>query len=244
MMQNYLTRIRMPGLWFLVFVLLAPAQPALAQSTTLRSGDRVFGELLVSYDVDPIYARVTVSLSLSENIIGKAVITPEASAYRFDFRNGDTSARGVLTGEFKISPGISALNGDFETLLGTASTPFKGGVVTWTAADNLIYVERTFDLSPEISVRTQISGSAKSNARVIVMAGSMIMGEVNMLQPSPLAVLNGDLVLGNAKVFKGTSFTLTIPTTRQQGQVVMNGSFQSGSNPETAISSIIATWSL
>lgn len=234
--------------WLLLLFLILPlgAGSAFAQSTTPgERADRAFGPLSISYVVDAVYARVTVSLSLAAEPVGEAVLTPDKPTYRFDLSAEGDQAQGTLTAAFEAAPGISALNGDFQTgTSGSASVPFKGAVVTWTAGDDLIYVEQTFDLSPEISARTQVRGSARSVARVILLAGSLIMGEVNMIQASPKAVIGHDLILGDAKIYSGAAFTLTIPTALQRGQVFMEGAFQSGSIPQTTISSAIANWSL
>ncbi len=102
----------------------------------------------------------------------------------------------------------------------------------------------TFPLSPSVSVVTNVFGDARNNASVTIMSGSMPVWVGSMNQVSPIATVPTELKLGSLNIKAGTTFTLTIPTTMQNGNVLMQGEIQSPPNTWQPIIAIIAMWPL
>ena len=102
--------------------------------------------------------------------------------------------------------------------------------------------EQDYDLTPELQTRTHVVGDAKNGAQVDVYDGTVLVASVSMTQASPVAVIPHEVVLGSARIASGATFTLTIPTPLQLGQVVLQASFQSQGGPLTPFASAIATW--
>lgn len=208
-----------------------------------EAAEHALGPLTVAYTVDGVRARIKVDLRLANQPVGQTVLTPEAPHYRFNVAAGADRASGTLSATFAAPPDLSSLDSVFETATATAAWTFRGAVATWVAGTDLIYIERTYDLSPEVQAHTTVRGAAKAQVRVELYAGSAVLYVVNMIQASPVAVIADELVLGDVRIAAGAKFTLTIPTPQQKGQVLMQGKFSSRSIPETSIAAAIAVWS-
>lgn len=102
----------------------------------------------------------------------------------------------------------------------------------------------TFPLSPSVTVVTTVFGAARNQASVAIMSGTMTVWVGSMIQASPVAEVKQELRLGTLNIKAGTTFTLTIPTTMQNGNVFMQGELQSPPNPWQPFSAIIAMWPL
>ncbi|MBS1912332.1 MAG: hypothetical protein JST22_10130 [Bacteroidetes bacterium] len=102
----------------------------------------------------------------------------------------------------------------------------------------------TFPLSPSVTVVTTVFGSARNQASVAINSGSMTVWVGSMNQVATVATVNMDLFLGSLNIKKGATFTLTIPTSSQVGNVVMQAELQSPPNPWFPFSGIVAMWPL
>ncbi|HVZ37954.1 MAG TPA: hypothetical protein VHI13_01660 [Candidatus Kapabacteria bacterium] len=102
----------------------------------------------------------------------------------------------------------------------------------------------TFPLSPSVTVVTTVFGSARNQASVAIMSGSMTVWVGSMNQVATVATVNMDLYLGSLNIKKGATFTLTIPTSSQVGNVLMQAELQSPPNPWFPFSGVIAMWPL
>lgn len=234
---------RTPGRLALLAALGA-AVPAAAQTVAPGgSALRNVGPLFVTATVDTAGPRVRVTLALAGHRVGQALLAPESPEYRFDVRTGDASASGTLSLRRAPAPGLSSVQGDV-AVRGGGGPPaaFQGSLATWAWPETLPRIERRTWLSPEISVRTVVRGEAGTAATITLYTGQEVMGELAVTQASPVAVVPDDLVLGDARVSAGTTFTLTIPTPLQQGQVFMRGQYRTRNTPDTAIAAAVAVW--
>ena len=102
----------------------------------------------------------------------------------------------------------------------------------------------TFYLTPQVSIVTTVTGDARNIANVQIMSGSIVAYSASMNQAAPQAVVGYDIVLGDTTIAKGSTFTLTIPTQQQLGNVVFSGKVSSGQNPPTPFTAIVASWPL
>jgi hypothetical protein len=102
----------------------------------------------------------------------------------------------------------------------------------------------TYWLSPSVSVVTNVFGDARNQAGVTIYNGSMAVWMGSMIQTSPTAVVAQTLILGSMNIKAGTTFTLTIPTPNQLGNVMMQAELQTPPNPWQPFSAIIASWTL
>lgn len=115
-------------------------------------------------------------------------------------------------------------------------------LTTSSVADNPL--QFTFPLSPSVSVVTNVFGPLRNQASVSVMSGGITVWTGSMIQQSPVAEIPYELRLGSLNIKAGTTFTLTIPTTLQNGNVLMQGETQSPPNPWQPILAQIAIWPL
>lgn len=217
-----------------------------ARGQTVSPGQvvgREIGPLTIDCAVDGTHAAVVVTLALDGKLVGQRALTPDNRDFRFDVAAGASSASGTLSLDLETAPQLSSVEADIATRRDRGPpVPFRGAVATWLAPDDLVYVERTFDLTPDLSARTIVRGSSKANVSVTLFAGSTLIYSVSMTQAAPVAVITDELVLGDVRIAPGMKFMTTIPTPRQLGQVVAEGQFESRNIPKTSISAAIATW--
>jgi hypothetical protein len=115
-------------------------------------------------------------------------------------------------------------------------------LTTASVADNPL--QFTFPLSPSVSVVTNVFGTARNMASVAILSGTITVWTGTMIQTAPVATIPYELRLGSMNIKAGTTFTLTIPTTMQNGNVFMQGELQSPPNPWQPIAAIVAMWPL
>lgn len=228
----------------LLALLLGGATSAVAQTVEPGgSAERSLGPLSLTTAVEAEAPRVRVTLALRGRMVGEAVLTPEAPVHRFDLRSDGVSAAGTLSLARVPAPGLSSVRGDLAVHAGRRPrAAFRGSVATWRWPEHLPWTDQRLWLGPELSVRTVARDAAGSEASVTLYAGAMVLDELVMTQASPVAVVADDLVLGDARVAAGTSFTLTPATPRQRGQVLMRGRYQTRTTPETPVAAAVATW--
>jgi hypothetical protein len=227
----------------LAMLLLLAAATRAQTAAPGKSVQRELGPLTISCAVDDRLARVLVTLSVEGQLVGQAALTHDSGTHRFNVKAKGSSARGELRLRMAPSPQLSTVEALILTRKGAARLPtFRGPLATWLAPDDLIYVERSFDLSPDLRAQTTVRGSAKSNVTVDLYAGSTLIYSVSMNQASPAAQIPEEVILGDVRLAAGAKFFLTIPTLQQTGQVLMQGEFQSRNIPPTKISADIATW--
>lgn len=217
-----------------------------------EGAERAFGPLRVRVDVDRSRQRTRVTLTLAGELVGQTVLSPKRARYRFSVVNGTANAKGSLNATFADAADLSMLEGSF--VVGSPSGPlhFTGTLETWLAAHPAAGAanafndvsEQDYNLTPELRTRTRIIGDAKNGAQVDIYVGTVLVASVVMTQASPVAVITHEVILGSARLASGASFTLTIPTPLQQGQVVLQASFQSQGGQLTPFAGAIATWAL
>ncbi|HEX8127532.1 MAG TPA: hypothetical protein VF527_00295 [Pyrinomonadaceae bacterium] len=237
-------RSKVGGGFALILALLSLAGAAGAQTVAPgKSVGRDVGALAITCAVDDKLARVLVTLKLEGQLVGQSALTHDSRKYRFNVKANGNTARGELRLQLNAVPQLSSVEAVILTRKGTSPlVPFRGSLATWLAPDELIYVERSFFLSPVLRAQTTVRGLSKSNVTVDLYAGSMLLYSVSMNQVSPVAQIPDELVLGDVRLAAGAKFILTIPTEQQVGQVLMQAQFQSRNTPPTNISADIALW--
>lgn len=102
-----------------------------------------------------------------------------------------------------------------------------------------------FPLSGSVTVTTDVFGDQRNNAVVSIKNGSLTVWAATLTQVSPVGTIQSELILGSINIKAGTTFTLTIPTSMQNGNVMMNGSIQSPPSPDwVQINAQVASWPL
>lgn len=230
----------------LALLLLLLAAGAAVRAQTVAPGKSVrreLGALAINCALDERLARVVVTVMLEGQMVGQSALTHDARKYRFNVKANGTSARGELRLQMSAPPQLSAVEAVILMRKGASPlAPFRGSLATWLAPEDLVYVERTFFLSSELKAQTTVRGPTKSNVTVDLYAGSTLLYSVTMTQASPVAQIPQELILGDVRLAAGAKFFLTIPTELQQGQLLMQGQFQSRNIPPTSISANIAMW--
>lgn len=98
-------------------------------------------------------------------------------------------------------------------------------------------------LTPQVTIRTSVTGDARNIATVTIISGTVTVWAASMTQASPRAV-TPKLVMGDTTIEEGSSFTLTVPSTIQSGNVFFSGTIASGPNPPVPFQAIVAQWPL
>ena len=100
-----------------------------------------------------------------------------------------------------------------------------------------------FALSSEVTIETNVSGDARNIATEGIKQGTMTLWTTTLTQGTPTATTPYDIICGQMTINKGATFTLTIPTSDQLGNVVFSGTIvePTGTQPHTYM---VATWPL
>src|SRR4051812_15546914 len=101
----------------------------------------------------------------------------------------------------------------------------------------------TYALGPQASVKTTVSGANLDIALVQIFNVNTQVFSVTVMSPSNAATLPA-IGLGAFSIVKGSTLNLQVASSVQQGQVVLNGTIQSGTNDPQPIAAAVATWNL
>ncbi len=113
---------------------------------------------------------------------------------------------------------------------------------TATAAAPLVL---TFILSSQVSIVTTVTGDARQYANVAIQNGSITAWSASLTQLNNSQQLPYDIVAGQMTIKKGATFTLTVPTSSQQGFVFSQMTIVTPENPDGQQYGIqVASWPL
>jgi hypothetical protein len=226
----------------LLLIVYAPSSNAQKDSIG-HTGSRKFGDLLITYAISSEYAKVDVVFQLQNEFVGEALLDWKNNSSGFDVALDSVKAKGSVSVDFAGSNKLSSLSA-VVNILGTHKSPvyFKGELATWPSADNLIYIEETTYISPELRVVTSIVGENLAKVNIRLYAINELLYTLSLMQSTPVAKINDRLVIGTTEISEGATFTLTVPSLFQKGQVTMQCEIKSSNIPLTKFSSSIATW--
>jgi len=225
----------------LVFALISGAL-ARAQDW---SGQRDISGLTIDYAVSGAVAQVGVKLTLNGQFVDDAVLTYASPTHNFSVTANGMSASGGISLAVVQSPNPSSLVGDFSVIDATGkSVPFKGDIVTWSAADNLELFRLNYNLTANLRARTIVLNGAREGAKVDYLTGETLLYSSLLLPSASISVTPFDLVIGDLKLNKGAQLTLTPPSSLSNGMVVLDCTFSSEAIPPTRFTGAIASWPL
>lgn len=98
-------------------------------------------------------------------------------------------------------------------------------------------------VTPQVTIRTSVTGDARNIATVNILNATVSVWAASMTQAAPKAT-TPKLVMGDFTIEEGAQFTLTVPSTLQDGNMFFNGKVQSGPNDPTDLQVIVAHWPL
>ncbi|HEX8127534.1 MAG TPA: hypothetical protein VF527_00305 [Pyrinomonadaceae bacterium] len=99
-------------------------------------------------------------------------------------------------------------------------------------------------LTSTVSVVTYVFGEARNEAFAAIKYGSVMIWSGTMIQAAPTIVINTELIYGSLRISRGATFTLTIPTPIQLGNVFLQIEFLSPPNPAQQFSAQVSSWPL
>lgn len=103
----------------------------------------------------------------------------------------------------------------------------------------------TFPISGAVSIVTTVTGDARQNASVQIVNGAFSLWSTQLTQFTPTATLPYDVIAGEMTFKQGGSFTLTIPTVNQNGNVVTQCIIVTPTNPKgQPFAAMVASWTL
>jgi hypothetical protein len=99
-------------------------------------------------------------------------------------------------------------------------------------------------LTSEVTIQTTVIGDARNIASVAIIDGSVTVWSTTLTQASPNAETPYALQLGSIKIDAGAGLHLTIPTSIQNGNVVLEATIEQASNPPQPFAAQVASWPL
>lgn len=99
----------------------------------------------------------------------------------------------------------------------------------------------TYPITASVSILTTVTGDSRQYASVAVIYGSMSLWSGTMTQMAPKITIPYDIVAGEITIKEGGSFTLTIPTTMQNGSVAANLTIMS-TTQTVPFTAVVASW--
>jgi hypothetical protein len=99
-------------------------------------------------------------------------------------------------------------------------------------------------LTPSVSVVTNVYGDARDEVLVSLIYGTVMIWNGTMMQSAPTVVIKTELIDGSLRISSGATFTLTIPSQIQPGNVFLQIEVLSPPNPLQPFSALIASWPL
>jgi precorrin-4 methylase len=101
----------------------------------------------------------------------------------------------------------------------------------------------TYPISAMTSITTTVSGDARQYAVVSIVSGSLTLWSQTLTQLADKAKIPYDIVAGDLTVDAGGTLALTIPTTLQNGSVVV-GLMIKTSTQTAPFNATVASWPL
>ena len=102
----------------------------------------------------------------------------------------------------------------------------------------------TFQLTPDVTITTNVFGTARNNAGVQIVGGTIPLWSGSMSQGATKVVVDMEIEYGSTIIQQGAWFNLTIPSEFQMGQVIFSGTVSSGGNPAKKTTVQVAQWPL
>ena len=101
----------------------------------------------------------------------------------------------------------------------------------------------SYILTSEVTIQTTVIGDARNIASVAILDGSVTVWTTTLTQAAPDSETPYALVLGSIKIDAGAGFHLTIPTSIQNGSVMMDATIEQ-QGTKTPFGSQVASWPL
>lgn len=101
----------------------------------------------------------------------------------------------------------------------------------------------SYSITSEVSIDTTVSGDSRQNASVSIVYGSMTLWSGTMTQFDPEIKTPFEIKAGSITIEEGGTFTLTIPTSLQNGSVAANLMIKS-STSTVPFNALVASWPL
>ena len=101
----------------------------------------------------------------------------------------------------------------------------------------------SYPITPEVSIDTTVSGDSRQNATVSIIYGSMTLWSGTMTQFAPEITTPFEIKAGSITIEEGGTFTLTIPTSMQNGAVAANLKIKTATST-VPFNALVASWPL
>lgn len=101
----------------------------------------------------------------------------------------------------------------------------------------------SYALGTVCSVKTTISGENRDITTIAFYNVNTLMYSITLTPVTPAATIPTDLIIGSLFISKGARLDMTVPSTLQSGQVMLNCVLKSGDHDPVSFSAQVATWS-
>lgn len=101
----------------------------------------------------------------------------------------------------------------------------------------------SYPITPEVSIDTTVTGDSRQYATVSIVYGSLSLWSGTMTQLAPKIEIPYDIVAGSITIDQGGTFTLTVPTTLQNGSVAASLVITTATS-KVPFNAIVASWPL
>lgn len=101
----------------------------------------------------------------------------------------------------------------------------------------------SYSITPEVSIDTTVTGESRQNASVSIVYGSMTLWSGTMTQFAPEITTPFEIKAGSITIEEGGTFTLTIPTSMQNGSVAASLMIKTATST-VPFNAFVASWPL
>lgn len=209
----------------------------------LGSSVVAIGPLAMSVQVDASRAQALVTASFGTQIMQRQVLTLLAPTLTLDIAWNAMAAKGTVTLLVQAPPAWSSLAADLTACQGTTVSPFRGELASWLATDEPVIVELDFVIGPELSTHTTVRGLDGANAEMAFLSGDLALAFKATTQSWPQATFEA-IKAGSVDIAAGATITLTIPSSLQQGMLVLQAIFPKAPADSQHFTGAVANWPL
>lgn len=232
-------------------VILAPCLPGPALLPGMNVSRQV-GPVVFVLVVDSSEARVNAELSIGSAGMTGLSMTADAPTATFDLASDGQRVRGSLGAFFCAPPNTSRVLADFDVESthggGKRSTQaYRGDLIRWQSPTTSVIARYRQPLLPDLQVTVELldpytpnSSNALSAQVSFYYATELIDRYTVMATATPVTLRTSSV--GPVRI-QGGALSFRPATQEQQGQLSLDGTFQSGQNPPNHYVGSIADWS-
>lgn len=210
---------------------------------------RQVGPVLFMLWVDSTQARVEAQVSMGNAGLTGLNMTADAPTAAFDLASDGQRVRGSLGAFFCAPPNASHLLADFniEGLHDAPAQAYRGDLIRWQSPTSSVIARYRQPVLPDLQVTVELLDPYTPGSNNALTAQVSFYYASDLIDRYSLIATAGPVTLRQSSVgpvrILGGALAFRPATEEQQGQLSLDGTFQSGQNPPNHYVGSIADWS-